>query len=237
MILNFIRALLVILLLFVIIVDFDLPIIINTQTNQLFIAIIILIIIIAVDEIIGFLIGLIFLIIYFKFYQKKIMPKSNFENQNEQSSMTSPSASSFSSFAYSLASPFVSSPSFISSASLTGLTDYTNNYNANGNGNANGNDPITSFFNLFKGDVKPKSYSTQPEIPDHYIQEIKNENCKLIPYISNDLLKAAQNNIYNEEYYKTEIKSDNNFYGIQGLNSDNIHYAAYDNDNYHSPLQ
>ena len=247
MILNFIRALLVILLLFVIIVDFDLPIIINTKTNQLFIAIIILLIIIAVDEIIGFLVGLIFLIIYFKFYQKKIMPKSNLENQNEQSSMSSPLASSFSSLASSFTSPFVSSPSFISSASLTGLTDYTNNYNANsnGNGNANGNangntnnDPIASFFNFFTGDVKPKSYSTQPEIPDHYIEELKNQNCKLIPYISNELLKAAQTNIYNEENYKTEIKSDNNFYGIQGLNSDNIHFAAYDNDtNYHTPLQ
>jgi hypothetical protein len=230
MILNFIRALLVILLLFVIIVDFDLPIIINTKTNQLFIAIIILLIIIAVDEIIGFLIGLIFLIIYFKFYQKKIMPKSNFENKNEQSSMSSPLASSFSSFASSFTSPFVSSPSFISSESLT---NYTNNYTNTAN-----NDPITSFFNFFNGDVKPKSYSTQPEIPDHYIEELKNENCKLIPYISNELLKAAQTNIYNEENYKTEIKSDNNFYGIQGLNSDNNHFAAYDNDtNYHTPLQ
>ena len=230
MILNFIRALLVILLLFVIIVDFDLPIIINTKTNQLFIAIIILLIIIAVDEIIGFLIGLIFLIIYFKFYQKKIMPKSNFENKNEQSSMSSPLASSFSSFASSFTSPFVSSPSFISSESLT---NYTNNYTNTAN-----NDPITSFFNFFNGDVKPKSYSTQPEIPDHYIEELKNENCKLIPYISNELLKAAQTNIYNEENYKTEIKSDNNFYDIQGLNSDNNHFAAYDNDtNYHTPLQ
>jgi hypothetical protein len=147
--------------------------------------------------------------------------------------MSSPLASSFSSFASSFTSPFISTPSFISSASLTGLTDYTNN-----NNNNNTNDPITSFFNFFKGDVKPKSYSTQPEIPDHYIEELKNENCKLIPYISNELLKAAQTNIYNEENYKTEIKSDNNFYGIQGLNSDNIHFAAFDNDNYyHTPLQ
>jgi hypothetical protein len=158
------------------------------------------------------------------------MPKSNFENKNEQSSMSSPLASSFSSFASSFTSPFVSSPSFISSESLT---NYTNNYTTTAN-----NDPITSFFNFFNGDVKPKSYSTQPEIPDHYIEELKNENCKLIPYISNELLKAAQTNIYNEENYKTEIKSDNNFYGIQGLNSDNNHFAAYDNDtNYHTPLQ
>ncbi len=43
-------------------------------------------------------------------------------------------------------------------------------------------------------------------------------------------------NIYNEENYNTEIKQDNNTYGIQGLNSDNIHYVAFDNkyDNYTS---
>ena len=176
MILNFIRALLILLLLFVIIVDFDLPIIINTKTNQLFIAILILLIILLVDEIIGFLIGLIFLIIYFKFYQKKIMP-------TKQEPSKEPS-----------------------------------------------NDPLTSFFNLFSDDVKPKSYTNQPEIPEHYVNHMKNENCTLIPYISDELLKSAQTNIYNDDNYKKEIKTDNNYYGIQGLNSDNNHYPAFDND-------
>lgn len=175
MILNFIRAVLILLLLFVIIVDFDLPIIINTKTNQLFIAILILLIILLVDEIIGFLIGLIFLIIYFKFYQKKIMP-------TKQEPSKEPS-----------------------------------------------NDPLTSFFNLFSDDVKPKSYTNQPEIPEHYVNHMKNENCTLIPYISDELLKSAQTNIYNDDNYKKEIKTDNNYYGIQGLNSENNHYPAFDN--------
>ena len=175
MILNFIRALLILLLIFVIIVDFDLPIIINTKTNQLFIAILILLIILLVDEIIGFLIGLIFLIIYFKFYQKKIMPIKQ-EPSKEPS-----------------------------------------------------NDPLASFFNLFSDDVKPKSYSNQPEIPEHYVNHMKNENCTLIPYISDELLKSAQTNIYNDDNYKKEIKTDDNYYGIQGLNSENNHYPAFDN--------
>ena len=175
MILNFIRALLILLLLFVLIVDFDLPIIINTKTNQLFIAILILLIILLVDEIIGFLIGLIFLIIYFKFYQKKIMP-------TKQEPSKEPS-----------------------------------------------NDPLTSFFNLFSDDVKPKSYTNQPEIPEHYVNHMKNENCTLIPYISDELLKSAQTNIYNDDNYKKEIKTDDNYYGIQGLNSENNHYPAFDN--------
>ena len=188
MILNFIRAVLILLLLFVIIVDFDLPIIINTKTNQLFIAILILLIILLVDEIIGFLIGLIFLIIYFKYYQKKIMPIKQEKQEN---------------------SPIT--------------------YEQSNTNNNNNNDPITSLFNFFSGDVKPKSYSNQPEIPEHYINHIKNDNSTIMPYVSNELLKAAQNNIYNDDNYKTEIKTSENYYGIQGLNSDNKHYAAFDN--------
>jgi hypothetical protein len=212
MILNFIRAVLILLLIFVIIVDFNLPIIINTKTNQLFIAIIILLIILLVDEIIGFLIGLIFLIIYFKYYQKKIMPKR--EQLND-----SLSSSSFSSL----------------NNAYESINNNINNYTNNTTNTTN--DPLASFFNFFKDDVKPKSNSIQPEIPDHYVKELKNENCTLIPYISNELLQSAQTNIYNEDNYKKEIKTDENYYGIQGLNSDNKHFAAFDNDyNYHNNL-
>lgn len=214
MILNFIRAVLILLLIFVIIVDFDLPIIINTKTNQLFIAIIILLIILLVDEIIGFLIGLIFLIIYFKYYQKKIMPKR--EQLND-----SLSPSSFSSL----------------NNAYESINNNINNYSNSTTTTTNTNDPLASFFNFFKDDVKPKSNSIQPEIPDHYVKELKNENCTLIPYISNELLQSAQTNIYNEDNYKKEIKTDENYYGIQGLNSDNKHFAAFDNDyNYHNNL-
>ena len=207
MIIYFIRALLILILLFVIIVDFDLPIVINTAINQLFIAIIIIFIIITVDEVIGFITGLIFLIIYFKYYQRKLYsPNSNINN----SLNTSNTNNSFMPGTFS--SPFNSTPSVI------------NVSNSN-------TDNINSFFNLFTGDTKPKTYSNQPEIPDHYIQDVKNNNesCTIIPYISKELLNAAQNNIYNEENYKTEIKQDDNFYGIQGLNSDNTHYIAFDN--------
>jgi len=217
MIIYFIRALLILILLFVIIVDFDLPVIINTPINQLFIAIVVIFIIITVDEVIGFITGLIFLIIYFKYYQRKLYASNSSNSLN-------PSKSSNSYFTPgTFTSPFNSTPSVID----------INSNNGNGNENDNGNDNggLNSFFNYFKGDTKPKSYSTQPEIPEHYIQEVKNNNesCTLIPYVSKELLNSAQNNIYNEENYKTEIKHDNNFYGIQGLNSDNTHYIAFDN--------
>lgn len=217
MIINLIRAFLILILLFVIIVDFDLPIIIHTPINQLFIAIIVIFIIITVDEVIGFITGLIFLIIYFKYYQRKLHHSSSSSNKSLLQSFIPGS----------FTSPFNSTPSVIN----------TNDDNINNLNNINTNDN-NSFFNFFTGDVKPKSYSNKPEILEHYIQEVKNnnENCILMPYVSNELLKAAQDNIYNEENYNTEIKQDNNTYGIQGLNSDNIHYVAFDNkyDNYTS---
>lgn len=210
MVVNFIRALLFILLIFVILVDFDLPIIVSTPINQLFIAIIILFLILTVDEIIGFLTGLIFLIIYFKYYQRKLNQSSKSSENSESSGVMGVSAST--------KSHFVSSPAMYSTTS------------------PNENSTISSIFNFFSGDTKPKPYSNQPEIPDHYIQDIKNDNCTLIPYVSTELLKAAQNNIYNEENYNNEIKQDANFYGIQGLNSDNIHYSAFDNNKVYTTL-
>lgn len=210
MVVNFIRALLFILLIFVILVDFDLPIIVSTPINQLFIAIIILFLILTVDEIIGFLTGLIFLIIYFKYYQRKLNQSLKSSENSQSSGVMGVSAST--------KSHFVSSPAMYSTTS------------------PNENSALSSIFNFFSGDTKPKPYSNQPEIPDHYIQDIKNDNCTLIPYVSTELLKAAQNNIYNEENYNNEIKQDANFYGIQGLNSDNIHYSAFDNNKVYTTL-
>lgn len=90
MVIDFLRILLLVVLLFVIILDYDVPVIINTAVNQLFIALIIIFIILAVDEIVGFLTGLIFLTIYFKFYQKKI----NNENKDNKEKFTNENNSS-----------------------------------------------------------------------------------------------------------------------------------------------
>ena len=203
---DIIRGLLVVILIFVILVDFDLPIIISTPINQLFIAIIILFLILTVDEIIGFLTGLIFLIIYFKYYQRKLNHPHTKTEEQKKETFTSPLGISFNSI-----SNFTSSPAPYTTTS------------------PNDNSPMASLFKFFSGDTKPKDYSIQPDIPDHYVQENKNDNSTVIPYISNELLKAAQTNIYDENSYNTEIKQDKNYYGIQGLNSDNTHFEAFDN--------
>jgi hypothetical protein len=181
MIINFLRALLILLLVYIIVVDIEIPIIINTPTNQLFIAILIIIVILAVDEIIGLLLGLMFLILYFKFYQKKV-------NSNQ----TDP-------FSQYLLNPFV---------------DAINNM-------TNASQP---------SDAKPSLTSQQPAIPEHFVLNSSNGETTLMPYVSNELLRAAQTNIYDEKNYNTEIIQEGNFYGIQGLNSDNKHYSAFDND-------
>jgi len=64
------RLMLLLLLITIIIYDVEIPLILNTKTNQMIIAIFVIFTIILVDEIIGFLIGIIFLVIYFKHYQK-----------------------------------------------------------------------------------------------------------------------------------------------------------------------
>lgn len=216
MIIYFIRALLILILLFVIIFDFDIPMVINTPINQLFIGLVVIFIILTVDEVIGFITGLIFLIIYFKYYQKKLYISNNNQNQI-QNKNTSFIPGSFS-------SPFNSSPYVIN-------TNDNNDKDDNYNNNKNESNGLNSFFNFFTGDTKPKPYSNQPEIPEHYIQEVKNNNesCTVIPYISKELLKAAQDNVYNEDNYKKEIKQDDNSFGIQGLNYDNSNFTAFDN--------
>lgn len=202
---DIIRGLLVIILIFVILVDFDLPIIISTPINQLFIALVILFLILTVDEIIGFLTGLIFLIIYFKYYQRKLTKQPSKSVEQKTEAFSSPMGLSFDTISH-----FTSSPAPYTTVQSEPST-------------------MESIFKFFSGDTKPKEYSIQPEIPDHYVQENKNDNSTLVPYISNDLLKAAQNNIYDEKSYNTEIKQDKNAYGIQGLNSDNTHFEAFDN--------
>jgi uncharacterized protein YozE (UPF0346 family) len=92
MVIDFLRISLLVILLFVIVLDYDVPQIINTAVNQLFIALIIIFIILAVDEIVGFLVGLIFLTIYFKFYQKKI------NNENNKEKFTNDNSSPLNSF-------------------------------------------------------------------------------------------------------------------------------------------
>lgn len=72
MIIVTLRIICIILLIFAIIDDIDIPLVLHTQVNQLIIAILIVVILLVIDEIVGFLLGLIFLIIYFKYYQKKL---------------------------------------------------------------------------------------------------------------------------------------------------------------------
>ena len=177
MVIDFLRILLLVVLLFAIVMDYDVPVIINTAVNQLFIALIIIFIILAVDEIVGFLIGLIFLTIYFKFYQKKI----NNENKDNKEKFTTDDNSS----------------------PLNNLFDYIFNPSTPSNSNSYSNAQLDNNKN-------------------------NNNNNAIIPKISNESLKSAQNNIFDDNEYNKEIKTYDNSYGsIQGLKINNL--AAFDN--------
>ena len=161
MLIIILRIICLILLIFAIIVDIDIPLILHTQINQLLIAIVILAILLLVDEIIGFLLGLIYLIIYFKYYQKKL-----------------------------------------------------NNNNINITTNDSLKQPLLN-------DVKPLQNQKTEPITEHYINE--KDNCMVMPYISNELLEKAQNNIYDPNNYKNNNE-------IQGLLTDSI--QAFDGFHY-----
>lgn len=159
MILNIIRLLLLVLLILTLIFDFNIPIFLKNPNNQLGIALIVLFILLIIDVSIGFLLGLIFLILYYKMYDK-----------------------------------------------------------------------LLTINNKEKGKEKFKNINN----------DSNNSNiCKIIiPYISAELLKSAQNNIFSDENYKSEIKgftSEKKIYGAQGLDIDKNNYAGYDkNINYSS---
>jgi hypothetical protein len=78
----------------------------------------------------------------------------------------------------------------------------------------------------FNTDVKPTPKEKTTEITEHYIR-YTNDGIEM-PYISNELLEKAQTNIYDMTNYNNEIRIDNNTYGVQGLNSDGIHYPAFE---------
>lgn len=174
MIIVVLRIISLIFLIFSIIVDINVPLILHTQVNQLIIGIIIISILLLVDEILGFLLGLTYLVIYFKFYQKKINNSTN--------------------------------PSYI-----------------------NLKEPLISDTTT-DNDVKPISNNKTQIVQEHYMRDIN--GCIEMPYISNELLEKAQNNVYDPNNY-------NNYTEIQGLMANNNTIQAFDNssiDSYYSRL-
>lgn len=168
MILEFLRIAALMWLIIIIIIDIKIPVILHTPVNQLIIAFLIITIILAIDEIFGFLLGLAFLVIYFKYYQNLIKNNGSLNQLNE---------------------------------------------------------PLLNNNEGFS-EAKPEANQKTDKIQNHYIKY--SNGCIEMPYISNELLENAQNNIYDIKNYNNEIRIDNNTYGIQGLNSDKIHYPAFD---------
>jgi len=161
MILDLFRLFLLIILIVAIFIDIDIPNVLTIQINQLLIAILIIFIIVVFDEIIGFLLGIIFLVIYFKHYQKII---NNSSNTNKD--LKEPLIKAY--------TPF-------------GMDNYNN-------------------IDNFIGDIKPQKKSNTENIKEHYVSLNEENNSIIMPYISEELLDKAQNNIYDEKNYKIKKK-------------------------------
>lgn len=71
---------------------------------------------------------------------------------------------------------------------------------------------------------------------------INNKQPCELNYISNEHLLAAQNNIFDINNFKTEVKGiDRGFnnekvYGVQGLDTEHVNYTGFDNDDIYSML-
>ena len=107
-----------------------------------------------------------------------------------------------------------------------------NNSSGNINNINNLNEPLLNNKNMdtFENDVKPIPNNKIASVSDHYIKFDEKNNCIEMPHISNELLEKAQTNIYDATNYNMELVSNDNnkIYGIQGLNSSNIHFPAFD---------
>ena len=150
MILYFIRIILIIILLLILFLKYNISYFFKDSTNQLILAIIVIFTIIVIDPTSGFILGLIFLTIYYKYYNTFLNTKIKKEEEK------------------------------------------FNNINT---------------------------------------EEVKKDCLKKIPYISPELLEAAQNNIIDSENNKTEIigfTSEKKIYGIQGFDNEKNNYKGYD---------
>lgn len=97
------------------------------------------------------------------------------------------------------------------------------------------NEPLIKAYNpfnltnidKFSDDIKPpQNKKTETISNEPSLNQIN--NCIVAPYISMELLDKAQNNIYDNKNYYTEIRNGENVYGVQGLNSDKLHFNAYE---------
>ena len=89
--------------------------------------------------------------------------------------------------------------------------------------------PLNALFDYIFNPSIPSSHSSKSYSNSY---SLSSSNPDLIPSVSNEILKSAQNNIFDDVEYNKEIKAyDNSYGGIQGLHVNNL--TAFDN-NYHN---
>ncbi len=100
---------------------------------------------------------------------------------------------------------------------------------------------IDTYKNNIEKTQENNQNTFQIENTNTYNQNINNNPCEL-SYLSNEHLIAAQNNIFDTNNFKLEIKGINTgynnekVYGAQGLDNENINQPGFDKDNMYSLL-
>ena len=100
---------------------------------------------------------------------------------------------------------------------------------------------IDTYKNNIEKTQENNQNTIQVENTNTYNQNINNNSCEL-SYLSNEHLIAAQNNIFDTNNFKLEIKGINTgynnekVYGAQGLDNENINQPGFDKDNMYSLL-
>jgi Ca2+/Na+ antiporter len=182
----------------VIIKDISYQMIFKDSLVQLYLAIFVILILLVVDNVTGFILALSLLILYFKIYNNELKSKKSKEGSDDSNKKHLP--------------PAKQEKQCILDKSGACMSEHYEN--------------VTDEKNKLK--LSPSAQAVS--------EENRNNSNKttLLPYITEEHLIAAQNNIVNVRDYENEILGiekglyNENVYGSQGFDNNNIHMKGYD---------
>jgi Ca2+/Na+ antiporter len=208
MIINSLRLLAVILLVIILIIK-DIPFksLFKDSMIQFYLALTCMIFLLLIDNIFGFILSICLLLLYFRIYTNELKNKKESSNADDK----------------------VPNKEHIHSHNSN--EDITKKPNSKSNETCETCEMNMSHINAEKKIAIPSQSSSQPN------NSVNSTDNSLVPYITEENLLAAQNNIVNPLEYNKEMHGvdkgiyNEDVYGSQGLDTKNIHIRGYDTNN------
>jgi len=208
MIINSLRLLAVILLVIILIIK-DIPFksLFKDSMIQFYLALTCMIFLLLIDNIFGFILSICLLLLYFRIYTNELKNKKESSNADDK----------------------VPNKEHIHSHNSN--EDKTNKPKSMSNETCETCEMNMSHINAEKKIAIPSQSSSQPN------NSVNSTDNSLVPYITEENLLAAQNNIVNPLEYNKEMHGvdkgiyNEDVYGSQGLDTKNIHIRGYDTNN------